>query len=133
MPQATFTANDPRQVALNMTTGDLLLINGRFSFTNGLPGIEQDLVIRLRLFLNEWFLNLDAGVDWWGYLGEKFTADKEAALHGEIRRVVLETPGVYSITQLSFSLDSTTRSMSIAVTAATAFGDVDITTGVTNE
>ena len=133
MPVATFSASDPRQLALDMTTGDLLITNGRFSFTKDLTGITQDLVIRLRLFLNEWFLDLDAGTDWWSYLGEKFTNASEAALHSEIHRVVLETPGVESMTKLSLSLDSTTRALSISFTAITAFGNTDITTGVTNE
>lgn len=130
MSTATFTITDPRQLALNTATGDILLVNGRFSFISGREAIAQDIVVRLRLFLNEWFLNLDAGVDWWSYLGEKFTNTNEVALHSEIERVVTEAPGVESITKLSLTLDPVTRGLSISFTAPTAFGDVDISTSV---
>lgn len=131
MSNASYTSTDPRQLACDTATGDLLLVNGRFSFVSGLPAVAQDIVICLRLFFNEWFLNLDAGTNWWAYLGEKFTDLNQAALHTEIRRVVLDRPGVVSVTKLSLTLDPTTRALAVSFAARTAFGDVDISTGVT--
>jgi len=130
---ASFTSTDPRQLALNTATGDLLLVNGRFSFVSGLAAVAQDIVVTLRLFMGEWFLNLDAGTDWWNYLGEKFTDQNQTELHSEIQRVVLERPGVESMSNLSLSLASTTRVLSISFTAHTAFGDTTISTTVGDE
>lgn len=133
MADASFTSTDPRQLALNTATGDLLLVNGRFSFVSGLAAVAQDIVVTLRLFMGEWFLNLDAGTDWWNYLGEKFTDQNQTELHSEIQRVVLERPGVESMSNLSLSLASTTRVLSISFTAHTAFGDTTISTTVGDE
>lgn len=127
----TYLSTDPRQLAVDATTGDLQLVNGKFAWTTGLDAIAQDIVIRLRLFVGEWFLDLDAGTDWWSYLGEKFTSSRESAMHAEMTNVVLAVAGVTAVSNISLALDATTRVLAINLSASSTFGDITIATEVT--
>ncbi len=100
-------------------TGDLYIGPNGTTFTSGLLGVAQAVSIRLKLFLNEWFLNLDAGIDWNAILGEKYDSD---FVRSEITREILATPGIVSVTTLSFTLDSN-RQLSVTWSAKSQFGD----------
>jgi len=59
--------------------------------------ILQNVVTRLRSFKNDWFLDLDAGLDWLYFLGEKNTKDEMIAA---IQDTVINTEGVVKINSL---------------------------------
>jgi hypothetical protein len=123
----TLLITDPIDVATD-ANGDLFMDANGTKFSSGLTGIVQAARIRMRLFAGEWFLNLDKGVDWWAILGEKFDAAAEAALHDDLSKNLLDTPGILSITTLTFDLNHTTRVLTINWRAMSQFGDTKLDT-----
>ena len=88
---------------------------------SGIDGVAQLVVIALRLFKEEWFLNLDKGMPWFQeILGEKLN---EPLIRRRINEVVLAVPGVVSIVSLTLKFTGTLRSLAISLTVRTAFGD----------
>lgn len=87
---------------------DLTIKNGKVVTINGVDEVQQRIVIALRHYWEEYFLNVPAGVPWYELiLGNKDIAQAEAIL----REVVFGVPGVVSI--LNFSLTNTGNNYSI--------------------
>jgi len=53
-------------LAINLTTRDLILENGDFYFVTEQEACRQRLQIKLLFFFNEWFLDTTLGLDWFG-------------------------------------------------------------------
>ena len=122
-------STDPIDLALDPSTGDLLIASGRLSLTSGVAAVVQGIRIRLQLIAGEWFLDLDAGVRYFprdgvdarlAIFGAKFDETKAAR---EFRAAILATPGVLAVTQLAIDFDGRTRAMSVRWQASTVFGD----------
>lgn len=118
-------STDPIDVATD-ANGDLFMDANGTKFSRGLTGVVQAARIRMRLFLGEWFLNLDSGVDWWAVLGEKWDATAEAKLRDDLTATILGTPGIVSVTSLTLDLNPTTRVLTINWQAKTLFGDTTL-------
>ena len=79
-------------------------------------GIAQRLQIRLRTDLGEYLLDTTLGVPWTrDVLGKGVSAQAVEAL---LRRVILATPGVTRILDLTVALDRVTRTLSFDFRAA---------------
>lgn len=112
-------------VDVTMTAdGDLFVGPNGTTFISGSAGIAQLLLIAVRLFLNEWFLNLDAGVDWDSILGEKYN---EQQIRDSLTPVILAVPSITTINSLTISLDDSTRAVGISYSVQSAFDDTPIT------
>jgi hypothetical protein len=77
------------------------LINGDFSFGQGLANyardgeaVRQNVVTRIKSFINDWFLNMGAHIDWYALLSNKNTRDQIIA---NVRSVAETTEGVRSV------------------------------------
>lgn len=104
------------------TDGDLELSATDLQFTSGVEAVAQGIRIRLRTFRNEWFLNLDTGVDWFGsILGQKYNATR---VRSEIRDVILDTENDIEITRLDVDYNGQTREVTIGWEVRTTFGDL---------
>lgn len=101
--------------------GDLEVVDGEVSLVSDQDAIVQNLNIRLRTFLGEWFLDTNVGMPYF----EEFLVKKPNRLIIEtrIREAVLETPGVVSLTSLEYDLNTTTRNLSITLTAKMRSGE----------
>lgn len=109
-------------LALDPQTGDLLLESGNLRLTSGLDAIAQDVTIRLRFFLGEWFLDTRVGVP---YFQEILVKNPNIPRVTQLlRQVVQETPGVTSVDRFDFSFDAATRKASVAFTASTTAGQL---------
>ena len=110
------------------------LINDDWSFGKGLANyvansaaIRQNVVTRLRSFANDWFLDVTANIDWLNILGNK---NNQGIITSEIRRVVLETEGVLTITAFEL-IEVTERNALIQLSITTIFDElVTITIGI---
>ena len=91
---------------LDFTTNDLVVLSG-------VDAIRQELQIRYRYFLGEWFLNSEEGVPYFKHILKKNAND------AQIRAVLLDvaktTPGVVEVRSYAASLDGPTRVLTITL------------------
>lgn len=106
--------------AENPIPGDVRLVGGQIVLTTGDDAIRQDLQVRLRWFLNEWFLDKRTGVPWFQQLIGQPVSD--AIFERVIRRVITTTPGVARIEQFALVRDALVRNMAVNFRVVTANG-----------
>jgi len=115
--------SDPLDVKLDVD-GDLDVdpVLG-ITFVAGLPGIAQLCRIAIRLFLAEWFLDLQRGVPWYQeILAEKFDAD---LIRSRLITALLRVPGVTGVVSLIPIFNAQTRRVSVTYSVSTGFGDTE--------
>ncbi len=76
---------------LSILDGDLEFTNGQLVLVEGAEEIRQHIEIRLGLWRGEAFYDVDEGAD---YRDLVLPAENRDDMLGELRRVVLGTPGV---------------------------------------
>ena len=104
-------------IALNYVgqTGDLDLTGHRLNLTTGTPAIEQNLRVRLRFFLGEWFADVRQGIP---YFRDILIKGPDLLLIRSLfRTVILGTVGISTVTSLELELNTTTRSLSLSFAA----------------
>ena len=96
--------------------GDLVT-RGAMFYTGYQPEeVGQNVRTRLKMFLNEWFLDIEEGTPWWpenddAILGKSTTlASKEAT----IKRRILLTPGLAYMTGFSLEFDRPSRRLTVS-------------------
>lgn len=100
-------------------TGNLVLVYDG-------EAIGQHARQRLKAWQGEWFLNLDAGVDWLFYVFDRPPSEKPIA-DAEIKRVIRETPGVTEIQEYSSSYERQNRGVFVDRCAVlTSYGELFI-------
>lgn len=114
---------------LDQSTGDLQIANNSLSLTTGREAIRQHLQCRFRLFLGEWFLDTDQGVPW--FRDVLIKQSSFAVVKEILKTVILDTPGVISITVFDFDYDGTTREATLTFSCLTEEGVIDFTQVVT--
>lgn len=122
--------SDPLDVLLG-EDGDIVVdpVLG-VTFVSGIAGVAQLVKISLRLFLGEWFLDLDAGVPYFQtILGKKYDA---VTLRAEMVKAVVSVPGVVEILSLTLEFDGATREASVSLALRTEFGDTVVELELTN-
>lgn len=102
--------------ALN-TDGDWAFGVGQQNYLTDQDAIALAVKTRLASFLNDCFFDAEAGIDWFNLLGSK----NEAALIFSVRSVILSTPGINSLTDVSTTLDDM-RNLTLSYAATTAYG-----------
>ena len=107
------------------STGDLDLSKGTPMFVDGKDAIAQKILIRLRFFKGEWFLDKRLGVPYFQQIFLK--GARLAVIAALLRKAISSTPGVVSLPTFSVSLDSRTRVLTTSFTATTSLGDVSFT------
>lgn len=106
--------------ALDPVTNDLFLLGSQIKTVVDLAQVVQSIDTRLQFFLEEWFLNVDAGT---AYFQEIFK--KPVNLNNVdsiIKRRILRTPGVTELLSFDLAFTSSTRGVIIAFEANTIFG-----------
>lgn len=98
-------------------SGDWTWGNGRQNYAQGQAAIAFSIQTRLNSFLNDCFFDAEAGIDWFNLLGSK----NISALIFSIRSIIIATPGVSSITDLSSDLD-VNRKLSLKYAVTTVYG-----------
>ena len=98
-------------------TGDLELIDGETSLTDGTTAIAQDMTIRLKTFLGEWFLDQRIGLPYFQTILVK--NPNLPVIQTIFRQAVLETTGIIGISDFEFNFDTSVRQLSISFEAKT--------------
>lgn len=106
--------------------------NGDFTFGSGLSNylqnspdaVVQAVTTRLKLWEGEWFLDITEGTPYLAGILGKYTQDTIDQL---IKKRILETPHVISITDYQGIYDGNIRGYTINVTISTDYGTADLT------
>lgn len=102
---------------LDVSLGDLLLVDGA-------EQVRQQLIIKLKLWTGEWFLDTEFGTPYLqSILGKQLTLSGAIVA---IRKSILEVPGVRQITAFAYRFDNATRELSVVFSADTPFGIVEV-------
>ena len=103
---------------LDTSTLDLRLVSAA-------EQVRQQLIIKLRLWQGEWFLDTEFGTPYLQQiLGKQLTLSGALAA---LRKSILEVSGVRQIISFSHAFDNRTRLLQVELTADTAHGIVEVT------
>ena len=110
------------RITSKSTGWGLLIENGKFAWVEDGDQAAQHATERLLIFKGEWILDEDMGTKWYEIIFDmsKSKAEKEF----EIKKRILKTPGIDSIT--TFSWTQTGHTVSIEGIVKTDWGEVDI-------
>lgn len=85
--------------------------------------VRQQLLIKLKLWTGEWFLDVEFGTPYLqDILGKQLTLSGAVAA---IKKSILEVEGVRSIQEFNYNFSSQSRSLSVDFTVDTPFGLVE--------
>lgn len=103
---------------------DLDLKNLDLRMVDQAAQVKQQLLIKLRLWTGEWFLDTDFGTPYLpSVLGKQLTLSGAVAA---LRTSILEVSGVDKITDFSYKFDAASRKLKINFTAVTPYGSVEV-------
>lgn len=88
--------------------------------------VRQQLLIKLKLWRGEWFLNTEFGTPYLQQiLGKQLTLSGALAA---LRKSILEVEGVRQILSFSYKFNNSTRKLEVEFTADTPYGIVEVNT-----
>lgn len=100
------------------------IVTSGVQFTTGQDEIAQTIRTRLRLFLGEYFRNINEGTPWFqSILNKRGTLTNKDAI---IKQRILQTEGVERIVEYNADYDIDTRVYNITSVVQTPFGNVPI-------
>ncbi len=90
--------------------GDLLVEDGDLQLVLNEEYVRQSIAVRLKHFTGEWFRDQNLGTDWYGQiLGDSSDLSRRA----ELRRRILGTSRVATLTRLGLALDAERRVLTV--------------------
>ena len=95
------------------STSDLDVTTNDFEVINGIDAIRQELQIRYRFFLGEWFLNSEEGTPYFEHIIKKNAND--AQVRAILLDVAKSTPGVVEVRSYEADLDSVNRVLTVSL------------------
>ena len=99
--------------------GDWTFGQGKSNYLSGSDAVKQNVVTRIKFFKYDWFLDMEAGIDWLNLLSNK---DTDNVIVSEVERVTLSTEGVKTITELEL-VSVTNRNAKINLSFTTVYDD----------
>jgi hypothetical protein len=112
----------PRDIALDLTTGELDVSTGGLRLTRGAEAVAQSIYIALRMSLGEWFLDLDEGFPWFELVLVK--APEVELIRAALRETLLARVGVSDVASLDVSADTSTRTLDVSFAVETDYGEL---------
>lgn len=112
-------------LALDTVTHDLLITGLDLSVIKGADRVRQNVLVKLRLWSGEWFLDTEFGTP---YI-ERILG-KQVSLSGAVaalKRSILEVNDVDRITSFSYSFNRSSRSLSVDFECSTKYGLIRVT------
>lgn len=107
---------------LKLDGNDLDLSTGKLVIVEGVEAIAQKLRIGLRIFLGEFFADLDAGVPYFEKILVK--NPRLGQLTALVKLAILSCEGVASVDSLSVRFDATTRNLTVDFKAKAQTGEL---------
>lgn len=117
------------KVAGNTSDGDFIFGRGLASYKSKSEAIRQNVVTRLRLFTDDWFMNIESGNPWNELFGGKASKDK---IKRQIERSVMTTDGVRQLNSLETIENKNDRKLTVIVSYTDIF-DVEFNENFTLE
>lgn len=99
--------------------GDWTLGRGRAGYKKNADEVRQSVSSRIKCFVNDWYLDIADGIDWYKLLGQRGTENR---ILRDIERRVLKTNGVRSIEKLEI-LKRENRILQIGLRFTTIYDD----------
>jgi len=110
----------PHDLAMDMATGDLVLHDGDVLLIDNAERVAQQILITLRFWLGEWFLDMKDGIPYLEYVLVK----SPNLLH--IRQIFTEAmekvDGVKRVEEMNLAFDVKNRSLRVDYEASTDYG-----------
>ena len=100
---------------------DLVFEDGRMTVIGAIEARRQRADIALRHFYGEWFRDQNQGTDFFGKILGK---SSELSRRAEIRRRLLEIPGIVEVQSMTLLVDPRTRALSGLVQVLDVTGQV---------
>lgn len=117
----------PEEVdATNPVAGDLHVVGPDFATVTGADAIAQEAEVTLRWFRGEWFLDLSAGVPYFGEVLRKGAT--EASVRAVLRAAILRVPDVRRVERLDVRIDRRLRTLEVEADIVTAEGAATVAT-----
>lgn len=88
---------------------DLVFTDGKLTVIRGADARKQRCDICLRHFFGEWFLDANQGTD---HFGKILGKSSDLSRRAEIRRRLLEVPGIVEVQSMVLQVDPRTRALS---------------------
>lgn len=110
-------------IALDTMEHDLTIEGFDLQLVTGVDRVAQQIKIRFLFFLGEWFLNVSLGVPYYRDILVK--APNRAVVEGLLREVIITTPNVVAVQDLTFDYDNVTRKLDVRFRADTDFGELE--------
>lgn len=107
---------------LNQETGDIVT-RGQV-FINGREEIAQTIQTRLRLFLGEYFRDINDGTPWFQRILGKF--ENLNAVEAILRNRIARTDGVIRLLSFNLDYDLSSRSITVSSFVLTRFGEQEV-------
>lgn len=92
----------------------------------GAEKVKQQVLIKLKLWKGEWFLDADFGTPYLqSILGKQLTLSGALAA---LRISILEVQDIKAITEFTYNFDNQSRVLSVVFTAQTPYGPIEVQT-----
>jgi len=105
-------------------TGDLLIQNYDLQIIDGLDQTIQELSIRLKFFLGEWFLDNEAGIPYYQDFFVK--APNQIRIESVLKNEILDTPGILELTSFVSDFDDINRQYTVRFGALADEGEFEL-------
>lgn len=103
--------------------GDLLISDGQIQMVFAENLIRQKVKTILSTNKNEWFLNVDEGINFRNILGKHI--DRESIIENEVAQGLLQIDETFTITSFKCDFDDVHRNATITFSATYSSGEIE--------
>ena len=114
----------PTDIKLDPITNDLLVEGQDLRLVDKEDRVAQQIRIRLKSFLGEWFLDTSYGVPYYQQILIK--APDRAIIAGIFREKIITTPGVQELQAFALDYEEQTRQLTVTAQIKTIYGNVNL-------
>lgn len=107
-------------IAMNVNTNDLIVKDGDLMLIDNAERVAQQILITLRFWYGEWFLNTTEGVPYLEYILVK--NPNLAHVRQVLTEAIESVPGVVSLDSMDFEYDRQGRTLAVDYSATTDYG-----------
>ena len=107
-------------LAMDMATGDLVLHDGDVLLIDNAERVAQQILITLRFWLGEWFLDVKEGIPYLEYVLVK--SPNLLHIRQMFTEAIEQVEGVQRVEEMELAFDIKNRSLRVDYEVSTAYG-----------
>jgi len=111
-------------LGLSTSTGDLVVNNFDLTLVDSTDQIAQNLAIRLRFFLAEWFLDIESGIPY--YQDILIKAPNQFRVESVIKEEIINTDGIVEILSFSTNFNERDRKFTVSFSCDSVSGVINL-------